>query len=176
MWIQLLEDFIKNSQEQREIKRATAVKMLLYGYKHEEIMPILGVSSGFISTWKKAFFQKGVEGLKLGYKGSDGRLSANQKAEIIEWLQTKETWTLNELEYQIASKYGVTFTSKQSYYDLFDAAHISWKKTHASNPKHDPKQVAEKKRNLWVVGDAKRRNRVGRASGVHGRRMSFTLG
>ncbi|MBD2458365.1 hypothetical protein H6G80_30395 [Nostoc sp. FACHB-87] len=45
MWIQWLEDFIKNSQEQREIKRATAVKMLLYGYKHEEIMPILGVSS-----------------------------------------------------------------------------------------------------------------------------------
>ncbi|PPJ64955.1 hypothetical protein CUN59_01875 [Cuspidothrix issatschenkoi CHARLIE-1] len=50
--MQLLADFIKNSNQPREIKRATAVKMLLSGYKHEEIMPILGVSSGFISTYK----------------------------------------------------------------------------------------------------------------------------
>ncbi len=54
MWMQSLEDFIKNSKEPREIKRATAVKMLLCGYKHQEIMPILGVSSGFISTYDNA--------------------------------------------------------------------------------------------------------------------------
>ncbi|GCL37681.1 transposase [Sphaerospermopsis reniformis] len=54
MWIQLLEDFIKNSQEPREIKRATAVKMLLRGYKHEEIMPILDVSS----PTRKRFFKR----------------------------------------------------------------------------------------------------------------------
>ena len=53
MWMQLLDDFMKNSKEPREIKRARAVKMLLCGYKHQEIMPILGVSSGFISTCKK---------------------------------------------------------------------------------------------------------------------------
>lgn len=60
--MQLLADFIKNSNQPREIKRATAVKMLLSGYKHEEIMPILGVSSGFISTYKKAFFKMGIDG------------------------------------------------------------------------------------------------------------------
>jgi hypothetical protein len=42
MWMKLLENFIKNSQDKREIQRVTAVKMLLCGYKHEEIMPILG--------------------------------------------------------------------------------------------------------------------------------------
>lgn len=51
-------------------------------------MPILNVSSGFISTWKKIFFQNGVEGLKLAYKGSKGFLDKHQHAEIIEWLQT----------------------------------------------------------------------------------------
>jgi transposase len=136
MWMQLLADFIKNSNQPREIKRATAIKMLLSGYKHEEIMPILGVSSGFISTYKKAFFKMGIDGLKLGHKGSN---------EVIEWLQTKDRWTLNELEYQIASKYGVTFSSKQSYYDLFDAASISWKKTQANNPKYDQELVDSKK-------------------------------
>lgn len=146
MWMKSLENFIKNSQDKREIQRATAVKMLLCGYKHEEIMPILGVSSGFISTWKKAFFKNGVDGLKSRYKGSQGLLNEMQLQEVIEWLQTKDTWTLNELEYQIAAKYGVTFASKQSYYDLFETARIRWKKAQANNPKHDPDKVASKKK------------------------------
>lgn len=156
MWMQLLENFIKNSKEQREIKRATAVKMLLCGYKHEEIMPILGVSSGFISTYKKAFFKIGIEGLKLAHKGSIGFLNYLQRVEIIEWLQTKDRWTFNELEYHIASKYGVTFSSKQSYYDLFDAASISWKKTQANNPKHDPELVASKKKEICDMLETRR--------------------
>lgn len=146
MWMQLLENFIKDSQDKREIQRAMAVKMLLCGYKHEDIMPILGVSSGFISTWKKAFFKNGVDGLKLGYKGSFGLLNEMQRQEVIEWLQTKDKWTLNELEYYIAAKYGVTFASKQSYYDLFETARISWKKAQANNPKQDKELVEVKKK------------------------------
>lgn len=156
MWIQSLEDFIKNSQDKREILRANAVKMLLCGYKHKDIMPILNVSSGFISTWKKVFFQSGVEGLKLAYKGSKGFLDAQQHAEIIEWLQIKDSWTLNELEYEIASKYGVTFQSKQSYYDLFNEARISWKKAQASNPKYDQELVDAKKKEICALLEARR--------------------
>jgi len=92
--------------------------MLLCEYKHEQIMPILGVSSGFISTYKKAFFKMGVEGLKLAHKGSFGLLDDIQRDEVIEWLHSKDRWTLNELEYYIASKYGVTFSSRQSYYSV----------------------------------------------------------
>lgn len=148
MWIRLLEDFIQNSQSKLEITRATAVKMVLCGHKHQEIMPILGVSSGFISKWKKAFFQDGVEGLKLAYKGSKGFLDTQEHSEIIEWLCSKDRWTFNELEYQLASQYGVTFESKQSYYDLFHEARISWKKTQATNPKYDSELVASKKKKL----------------------------
>ena len=88
----------------------------------------------------------GIDGLKLGHKGSKGFLNNIQRAEVIEWLQTEDRWTLNELKYQIASKYGVTFSSKQSYYDLFDAASISWKKTQANNPKYDQELVGSKKK------------------------------
>ncbi|MBI1240806.1 IS630 family transposase [Chrysosporum ovalisporum Ak1311] len=154
--MQLLEDFIKNNKERREIKRATAVKMLLCGYKHEEIMPILGVSSGFISTYKKAFFQLGVEGLKLGHKGSKGFLDDLQRAEVIKWLQTKDRWTLNKLEYHIASEYGVTFSSKQSYYDLFDDASISWKKTQANNPKYNQELVETQKKEICELLETRR--------------------
>ena len=39
---------------------------------------------------EKAFFQNGVEGLKLAYKGSKGKLGKQQCSEIIEWLLTKD--------------------------------------------------------------------------------------
>jgi putative transposase len=158
MWMRSLEEFIENSQDQREIKRALAVKMLLCGQKHSTIMPILGVCSGFISKWKKAFFQNGVEGLKLAHKGSKGLMSLQQRSEIIEWLQTKERWTFNELEYEIARKYGVGFESKQSYYDLFDEGRISWKKTQAHNPKYNEELVASKKKKFvgfWKRDESK---------------------
>ncbi|RCJ34987.1 transposase [Nostoc minutum NIES-26] len=152
MWMRSLSDFIENSQQKREVQRAIAVKMLLEGYTHVAIQSILGVSSGFISKWKKAFFTSGVEGLKLGYKGSKGLLNRQQRTSIIEWLKSKDKWNLSELEYEIASKYGVVFESKQSYYDLFEAARISWNKTQAHNPKYDEELVASKKRPLWVTG------------------------
>ena len=102
------------------------------------------------------FFKNGVEGLKLAHKGSQGLLNTQQRSEIIEWLKTKDKWTLNELEYQIASKYGVAFESKQSYYNLFDEARISWKKTQADNPKHDPELVASKKKEICTLLEARR--------------------
>ncbi|AFY55395.1 transposase [Rivularia sp. PCC 7116] len=148
MWIQLLEDFIENTQNKLEITRATAVKMVLCGHRHQEIIPVLGISSGFISKWKKAFFQNGVDGLKLAYKGSKGFLDSQEHSEIVNWLHSKDRWTFNELEYHIASKYGVAFESKQSYYDLFHEARISWKKTQAKNPKYDSDKVTSKKKRL----------------------------
>ncbi|MDF5736870.1 MULTISPECIES: IS630 family transposase [unclassified Nostoc] len=147
---------MENSQDKREVKRAIAVKMLLSGHKHEAIMPILGVSSGLISKYKKAFFLHGVEGLKLAYKGSIGILNQQQHVEIIEWLLTKQSWTIKELEYQIASKYGVAFDSKQSYYDLFKEARISWKKSQAHNPKYEPDKVAFKKKEICELLSARR--------------------
>ena len=59
MWIQLLDDFIKNSQDKLEITRANAVKMVLCGYKHQEIMQVLaeGVTSG-INRWQGKPFRE----------------------------------------------------------------------------------------------------------------------
>jgi putative transposase len=57
-------------------------------------------------------------------------------------------WELGELEYKLAFEYDVTYESKQSYYELFNAAGISWKKTTSLNPKADPEAVAAKKNRL----------------------------
>ncbi|NEO46088.1 MAG: winged helix-turn-helix domain-containing protein [Moorea sp. SIO4A3] len=37
--------------------------------------------------------------------------------------------------------YGIKFQSKQSYYDIFKEAGMSWKKTQKSNPKREQKKV-----------------------------------
>lgn len=71
-----------------------------------------------------------------------------QRAEVLSWLLSKECWELGELEYKLAFEYDVTYESKRSYYDLFDAAGISWKKTTSLNPKADEEVVAAKKKRL----------------------------
>lgn len=124
-----LEELIESNPDPRELKRALAVQMSTQGYTHRQIMPILKVSSGFISKWKQQYESKGIERLKLGYKGSESELSQPQKQEIIQWLREKNYWNLGELQYHLAANYSVSYYSNQSYYDLFKAAGISWKKS-----------------------------------------------
>ena len=52
---------------------------------------------GFISKWKKAFLAQGVKGLTLGYKGAKPCLNSQEKAEVINWLKSKDNSNLREL-------------------------------------------------------------------------------
>jgi len=143
-----IEAFIQSNPDPREMKRAVSVKMYLEGYRHWQIQEILGVSSGFISKWSQMYELLGVVGLRLGHQGSVGYLSAAQKQSVMEWLQSKSAWTLAELQAHLEEHYGVVYRSLQSYYDLFAAARVSWKKTQKRNPKEDPALVAQKNRKL----------------------------
>ena len=140
-----LNKFISSNPDPRELKRAIAVKMSLQGYTHSKIMAILGVSSGFISTWKVRYEADGVTGLKLAYKGGQGYLGPIQKQAVIDWLKARANWDLRELKQHLAEHYGVVFQSKQSYYDLFKEAGISWKKSQKRQP---PKKAELKKPEL----------------------------
>ncbi|MEG4116163.1 IS630 family transposase [Microcoleus sp. N9_B4] len=139
-----LESFIKSDIDARELKRAIAVRMAVEGKFYHEISKILGVSEFFVGHWKKQFQTKGIEGIKLGHKGSKGYLTALQKTEVIEWLKNKEYWNLDELVTYVEREFGVIYKSKQSYYELFDRAKISWKKTQKINPKFDEELVKKK--------------------------------
>lgn len=153
-----LQEFIAVSRDAREARKALAVKLIYQGYLYEEIQTILDVSVGSIAGWKKAYLEQGIEGLRLNHKGRKSYLSPAQRAEILSWLQTKQSWELGELEYQLAFEYDVIYESKQSYYDLFEAAGISWKKTTGVNPKVDPEEVAAKKKRFvhcWQTTERK---------------------
>ncbi len=45
----------------------------------------------------------------------------------------------------------MTYESKRSYYELFEAADISWKKTTKINPKADVEAVAAKKKEIETL-------------------------
>ncbi|BAZ22242.1 transposase [Kalymmatonema gypsitolerans NIES-4073] len=141
-----LQDFIAGCRDAREARKALAVKLVYQDYLYEEIQIILDVSLGSITGWKQAYEQDGVDGLRLNHKGKKSYLSSLEREEVLRWLQTKDYWELGELEYKLAFEYDVVYESKQSYYDLFDAASISWNKTTKLNPKADADAVAEKKK------------------------------
>lgn len=154
MAIAELKEFIAQRPNAREARKALAVKLVYQGYLYEEIQTILEVSLGSITGWKRAYELRGIEGLRLNHKGRISYLSSEQREEVLSWLQTKNCWELGELEYKLAFNYNVIYESKQSYYNLFNAAGINWKKTTKLNPKANPDAVAEKKRKLkrcWLA-------------------------
>mgnify|MGYP003623014445 CR=1 FL=1 len=154
--VEELQRFIALHPDAREMRKALAVKLIYQDYLYEEIQTILDVSLGSLTGWKKAYEEDGIDGLRLNHQGRKSYLSDQQRAEVLSWLETKECWELGELEYKLAFEYDVTYESKRSYYDLFDAAGISWKKTTKHNPQANPEAVAEKKNKLkpcWQVGE-----------------------
>ncbi len=118
--------------------RALAVQMVLKRYLYRQISGILNVSDSFISKWWLVFEADGVIGLQLSYQGSKGYLNAGQRQMVTNWLQQKNYWNLTQLQQHIQDTYSIKFKSRQSYYELFAVAGISWKKTQKSNPKKDP--------------------------------------
>jgi putative transposase len=147
-----LEEFIASNPDPRELKRAIAVQMRLQGYRYQEIQDLLQVSAGFIRDWFVGFEQQGIAGLRLGYQGARPYLDAGQRQAVIEWLRQKNYWHLPEWQQHLEETYKVVFQSKQSYYELFHAARISWKKSQASNPRKDPVLVEKKTGNQDTTG------------------------
>ena len=141
-------DDVINSGDPREIKRALAVKMFEHGSGRNYISMILAVSESYVSKWNGIYKKSGVEGLLLGYIGSEGYLDEFDHYDVIKYIKTKDTITVDELAAYITENFGVTYSSKQSYYDLLHEARMSWKKTEKVNPKRDDEKVLEKREEI----------------------------
>ena len=150
--IKCLSDFIESNPDPRELKRALAVQMVKQKYRYFEIRDVLQVSVGFISKYKQLFKEQGIAGLTLKYQGSRGYLDTSAHLAVIKWLKQKNYWNLTELKLYVSDTYTVVFASPQSYYDLFKAAGISWKKTQKCNPKLEPGLVEKKTGDYKLVG------------------------
>jgi len=143
--LEALNTFIATVREAPAVKRALAVKLTREDCPPAEICRLLQVSRSFVSKWKKIYAHQGVVGLRLGYKGSRGYLNATQRAAVLAWLRAQPVWDLAALRAHIQERHGVVYKSLQSYYALFQAADISWKKVQKVQPKKDPVQIAAKR-------------------------------
>lgn len=119
--LQPIFDFLQSDRDPRERRRALAVKLTLEGYTHRQIKELLGVSSAFVSKWKNVYTQRGIEALKLGYKGHISYLSENQKQEVVKWIHAQDAWSIDRLKVYLYDRYGVVFKSRQSYYAVLKA-------------------------------------------------------
>jgi len=142
-----LEDII-DSPANLEVKRALAIKMILFGFKTEDICDLLNVSDSFVSKWKIIYENEGAGALELHYKGGTGFLTADQRDEIIFYLRNKPHCSVEELRDYIERYYGVVYQSKQSYYDLLKEGGLSWHQTQALNPKRDEAQMLQKREEI----------------------------
>jgi putative transposase len=120
----------------------------LEGFSREEIKSILQVSQTFITTGLQRYRDGGVENLKQQYKGTVGYLSCEEKEDVKKYLNEKDVWDLDGLKKYLREAYGVEYKSDQSYYEIFENAGISWKKTQKKNPKKDEKEVLKKRKGI----------------------------
>jgi len=116
-----------------EIKRAMAVRMSVQGYSRAEIAELLNVSVQFVDKWKAIYFKLGVDGLKLGYHGSQGYLNPEERQQIIAHIKSHSTFTVDELREHIKIQYEVKYNSLKSYTDLLHAAGFGYRKTPKKN-------------------------------------------
>ena len=140
-----LDEIINTSQEAREVKRALGVKMALQEVPTSQITALLNVSPQYVSKWRIQYEAGGAESLLLGYRGSESYLSQNQREEIHDWVQSQASLTVEALRDYIQEQYELVYQSKQSYYDLLQAAGWSYHKCEKRNPKRDETLIMERR-------------------------------
>ena len=144
----VLLNFMEQTSDPRELKRAIAVRMRLKKYSRKQVGELLNVGPDYVTKWTSIFKQEGVTSLKIGYQGSSGYLSKDERTEVIEWLPRQHHWSLDNLIQHLKTVYKVVYQSKQSYYQILKQAKLSWKRVQPDNPKKDPVQVADKRTEL----------------------------
>jgi putative transposase len=143
--METLDDLINDATDSRETKRALTVKMLQTGLSPQSIAHLLNVSEQYVSKWKIRYEKAGVLGLRLGYQGKKPYLKEQEQLQVVEWIKTHESITLEALRDYLENQYAIIYDSKQSYYDLLSEAGMSYHRTTASNPQYDEAMVLEKR-------------------------------
>src|SRR3989442_3748135 len=89
-----LDELINEAMDGREVKRVVSVKMGQQGFSSAQICQVLNVSPQYVSKWKGQYEAEGAASLRLGYRGSESYLSEQQRAESTQWIEGRETLTV----------------------------------------------------------------------------------
>jgi putative transposase len=140
--------FLDATKDVREYKRAMAVKLLLLEFEPRDIADLLSVTESFVSKWKRLYFEHGVDVFVIQYHGYQGYLTPEQRQSITAWIKAQKIWSIDDLIAFVRTTYGIEFKSRQSYYDMFTEAGITWKRAQSQHPDKDAERIAAKKKIL----------------------------
>ena len=143
-----LTQFIEETSDVRELKRAVSMKLREGGMATEAVSEVLHVPPRTVRAWAQRYEREGVEGLRVQYRGSEGYLSVEQRQAIEDWLGAQETITVEVVRDEIEARYGIVYQSKQSYYDLMEAGGLSYHRTEKGNPHRNEGQVRERREEI----------------------------
>ena len=143
-----IEEIINEAQDAREVKRAVSVKLSAQGFSPAQICHVLNVSLQYVSKWKGLYETGGGAALRLGYRGSEGYLQDEQRQAILQWIEARETVSVEAVRDYIEEQYGVVYRSKQSYYELLEAGGMSYHRSEKHNPKRDEAQVLARREEI----------------------------
>ena len=143
-----IDEIINEARDAREVKRAVSVKMSAQGFSPAQICQVLNVSLQYVSKWKGLYETGGGEALRLGYRGSESYLQEEQREEILPWVEQQETVSVEAVRDYVEEQYGVVYRSKQSYYELLEAAGMSYHRSEKDNPKRDEAQVLARREEI----------------------------
>lgn len=99
-----LAQFIKETSDVRELKRALSVKLREGGRATEAVSEVLHVPPRTVRAWSQRYEREGVEGLRVQYRGSESYLSVEQRQAIEDWLGAQETITVEEGREEIEAR------------------------------------------------------------------------
>ena len=113
---QTLDEFLATVRDAREYKRALVVQLCERGQRAADVARLLQVSEAVISTCRKRYVADGVASFALGYQGSTSFLSADERAEVLQWIAAQEHPNVRGLHTCLKETFGVVYESRQSYY------------------------------------------------------------
>ena len=86
--------------------------------------------------------------LRLGHRGSESYLREEERHEILQWIGSHETVSVEAVRDYVEEQYGVVYHSKQSYYDLLEMGGMSYHRSEKNNPKRDEAQVLARREEI----------------------------
>jgi transposase len=101
-----------------------------------------------VSKWKGQYEAGGGAVLRLGHRGSDSYLREEERHEILQWIGSQETVSVEAVRDYVEEQYGVVYHSKQSYYDLLAMGGMSYHRSEKKNPKRDEAQVLARREEI----------------------------
>lgn len=138
--------FLETVRDVREYKRAIVVSLVFEGYDEDDIALMFRVSVAFIRKWSFLYKKNDASIFRLAYTGGTPYLAADERERVLDWLRTRDQWSMHDLRTYLETEFSIVFASDQSYYALLHDAEFSYKKAQMTNPKADPLQVEQKKR------------------------------